>query len=1154
MKLLRIRARYWKLALSLMLALTCIAAIGQANSNVTGIVTDQTGAVVSGASISITNPATGFTSVTESESSGLYVVGGLNPANYNMKVQAKGFETFEQKGVTVNVSSTVRVDIKLTVGAESQTVIVEATGLTPQVDSNVVSTLISSEQITSIATQNRNFAALAALGLGVSSLLTDSNTPTSVAANFNISVNGLRQSHNIWLIDGGEADDRGGAGGMDIMPSQDAISEFTMMTSNYPPDYGISSGATMSLSLKSGSQKFHGTLWEFNRTPAYNAKEPISRTLTNVHYNIFGGNLGGPLYIPKVYNTKQEKTFFFVNEEWRKILSGAGTTNNATLPLSDKPVSGTDLHYVAPAFAPTTTIVVPNIGDPAFNTQLTALGLTPGQPFPNNTIPHQLFDPNAVLYLNSGIVPEPTTANDFAVANIANPIDVRDDIVRVDHRFNEKWAILGHFMHDSVEQGYGVPFLGWLSASYNTVTSTLSNPAYSSAIKLTGALNPSLLIEASMNYDGNVIDITNSALANKPTGWNASPFFDNGSKLVPGMNWGTPYNVNEQQGSAPWHNAAQDFMPRVDVSYTKGKHAMKFGFSYNRYTKNQQLFGNVMGNYNFFANKSGDAFMDMLMGISSSYNQFMSAPIRHYVNQTPSVYAMDNWHVTPRLTLQLGLRYDALPHAWERSNAVANFDEALYYAAQAPRWKEDGSMDPAGPGFQTVGGIAYYLNGMGFAGQNGFPRGLVNNDYNTLQPRIGFSEDLFGNGKTVLRGGIGTFFERMQGNDIYNTATAPPFAYNPNASNVYLSTPSKSWVTGDVAAMPFFPASIQNMPQTYKAPAVAQFSLGVQREVVPSVLWVVQYVGNLAWHQNIQRNINNFPLTTDMNIRCNAGDGSGKYPGDICPNGSAPSTLANPNQYRTYSGWQDINQQENTTNSTYNGFQTGLRVQNRWGLSGEIDYTWSHNIDLTWQDLQNVSNPWNLRYDKGSSFIDRRHIVSANYVYHLPFFRNSAGLTKSLLGGWEIAGTIVDESGTVPQNRQGPGVSISYDPIGLGGNYTNRPNVSGKVHYPKQKNKWFDTSMFSAPIPSWLGGPNLGFGNARKDAIVGPARVNFTTSLYKSFALTERAHFELRFESFNTFNHFQPNGVDSTLGHGNFGEIYSAWDPRTLELGGKFVF
>src|SRR5579872_103144 len=293
------RHRWYRLfLLPILFVVASVVGLAQANSDLTGIVTDQTGAVVPDAKIVVTDPATGFTKSTTSGATGLYDISGLNPANYNMKVTAKGFQGFAQNGIAVNVSSTSRADIKLTVGAETQTVTVEADALAVQADSNVVSTLISSEQISEIATENRNFAALAALGLGVSSALPDSNTPTSVASNFTISVNGLRQSHNIWLIDGGEADDRGGAGGMDIMPSQEAIAEFTMMTSNYPPDYGISSGATMSLSLKSGTSKYHGTLFEFNRTPAYDAKNPISRTLTNIHYNIFGGNVGGPIFIP----------------------------------------------------------------------------------------------------------------------------------------------------------------------------------------------------------------------------------------------------------------------------------------------------------------------------------------------------------------------------------------------------------------------------------------------------------------------------------------------------------------------------------------------------------------------------------------------------------------------------------------------------------------------------------------------------------------------------------------------------------------------------------------------------------------------------------------------------------------------------------------
>jgi hypothetical protein len=1180
---------YRIILLPLMFVAVCAGAFAQANSELTGIVTDQTGAVVPDAKIVLTDPGTGASKTTTSGATGLYDISGLNPANYNLKVSAKGFEAYAQTGVVVNVSTTSRVDIKLTVGSETQTVTVEADALAVQADSNVVSTLISSEQISQIATENRNFAALAALGMGVSSALPDSNTPTSVAASFSISVNGLRESHNIWLIDGGEADDRGGAGGMDIMPSQDAIAEFTMMTSNYPPDYGISSGATMSLSLKSGTQKFHGELWEFNRTPDYNAFQAIANSKTNIHYNIYGGNVGGPLFIPHVYNTNKQKTFFFWNEEWRKILSGAGTNVNNTLDNADRPVLGTDLHYVPPAFATGTVLKVPSVPATSYYAThtLAPLGLVPGAA-PGTAggfavdgsgyaiIPHQLFDNNGVLYLNSGAIPKPTnTSKDQVVANVSNPIDVRDDIVRIDHKFSDKWAILGHYMHDSVSQGYALPELGWLWASYNSITSTLSNPSNSAAIKMSGTINPNLLVEASINYDGNIINITNSANSQLPSGWQKNPLtssFAITRNSVPGLNYIGPYSVAEDTGSAPWHNAAEDYEPKVDISYTMGKHAMKYGFSYNRYTKNQQLFGDEQGYYSF-NQFSGDSFMDLAMGLSSGYSQFQAVPIRHYVNQTPSAYLMDNWHVTPRLSLQLGLRYDALPHAWERSNQVANFDPANFISSQTPIW--NGTLiSPSTPGLLSQGGASYYVNGMGLAGQNSFPRGLVNNDYNTLQPRVGFSEDLFGNGKTVLRGGFGTFYERLQGNDIYNAATNSPFANNVSISNTLFSSPGVSWNDNSnvaSAGVPVFVTSVTSLAPSYKAPAVAQFSLGVQHELKPSMIWVVQYVGNIAWHQNIEQDINDYPLSTDMAVRCDAGDSGNNFPGgDTCPAsnlsgsyappnpaGGKPVSLPNGNLYRQYQGYGEIKQQENNTNGNYNGFQTGLRVQNKWGLSGEIDYTYSHEIDLTSSDLTPVSNPFNLKYDKASGNLDRRNIVNANYIYNIPFFAKSSGLVHSLIGGWTIAGTVIDESGipgTGALNYQGPGISSSYDSIGLGGNYTNRPNVSGKVHYLKKINQWFDTTQFSDPIPAWLGGANQGFGSARRDAIVFPNRVNFTTSLYKSFAITERAHFELRGESFNTFNHQEWNNMGTGQGSSNFGVITGAEDSRNLELGGKFVF
>jgi hypothetical protein len=1161
-------ARYKLLLLPLFLILASAGAFAQQNSEISGTVTDNNGAVVPNAHLTLTSTSTGSQLSTDTNTNGVYIFPGLNVGTYDLTATASGFGTYVQKGLVVNVSQTLRADVSLTVGSVQQTVTVTANALQVQADSNVVSTLINSEQISEIATENRNFAALAALGLGVSSALPSNNTPTSVASNFTISVNGLRQSHNIWLIDGGEADDRGGAGGMDIMPSQDAIAQFETLASNYPPDYGISSGATITLALKSGTRNFHGQLWEFNRNTAYDANNYFNKQnspitpRTKLNYNIYGFNIGGPLFIPKVYNESKTRTFFFYNEEWRKLIQGSSPNSQNTLPAQDYPTAGQDLHYVYPVFADSTKnpLKVPSgVSDPAFAAKLTALGLTPGGSFPNNVIPAALFDSNALTYFGSGLVPHPTSSNGQAVTSANQPIDVRDDIIRIDHNINDKWHLLGHYMHDAVTQAYASPMLGWSGSSYNTVTSTLSNPSYSATIKLAGTITPNLLLEASFNYDGNIINIVNSSNSLIPSSWSVDKYFSNRFNSFPNMKWAYPYGTSEAPGSAPWHNAAQDYMPRVDVSFTSGRHAMKYGFSYNRYTKNQQLFGQPAGNFSY-GSLSNDSMMDMLMGLSSNYDQHQDLPIRHYVNQTPSVYINDNWRTTPNFSLQLGLRYDALPHAWERNNYIANFDPNQYLSAQVPTWKSDGSLDPNGPGFQVVNGTPFYLNGMYFAGQNGYPHGLVNNDYGTLQPRVGFSWDIGGNGKTVLRGGMGSFYERMQGNDIYNTATNPPFANDPSASNVYLSNPHTSWVTGQTAATPNFAQGLTTLARYYPAPGVTQFSLGVQREIAPSVLWVVQYVGNLAWHQNVDRQINTFPLSTPLQIRANSGDPSNNAPQDPCdktkpqsPTNCPNSSLPNANLYRTFQGYTGINQQENTTNGNYNGFQTGIRAQNWHNLSGELDYTYSHEIDITSYDLNGVSNPFNLKYDKGSGALDRRHILVGNYIYKFPFFAQASGWQKTVLGGWEVAGTAVFQSGVIIQN-QGPGLSISYDPVGLDGGYTNRPNISGHVHYPKNPTQWFTTNQFSAPVPAWAGGPNQGFGNSRKDAALGPGRTDFNTSLYKSFSIKERANFQLRFESFNTFNHTEFNNVHASYGTGNFGAISNTWDPRVLELGGIFNF
>ena len=714
-----------------------------------------------------------------------------------------------------------------------------------------------------------------------------------------------------------------------------------------------------------------------------------------------------------------------------------------------------------------------------------------------------------------------------------------------------------------------------------------SNPANSAAIKLTGEINSNVLVEASMNYDGNIINITNSPNVLTGSGWVPDTFFKNsGSNQYVGASWnGNGIGASMQTGYGAWHNAAEDYEPRVDVSVTHGKHAMKYGFSYNRYTKNQQLQANAAGVYQFGQNQTGtgaggnagDPFMSQLLGLATEYSQPQSMAIRHYVNQTPSAYVYDNWKTTSRLSLQLGLRYDALPHAWERNNAIENF-EPQQYINNPVIWSTAfaGAIDPTSPGVQTppgFGGASYYLNGMVQPGTDGVPRGIVTNDYNTWQPRVGFSYDLTGVGKTILRGGFGTFYERLQGNDTYGLSNANlPFEYTPVAGSVYFSAPTCSWEStastanpancGSPTALPIYPASLTTLATTYKAPAAAMYSLGVQHELQPSVIVVVQYVGNLGWHQNVDMDINDFPLTTANNLRSESA--AGTLLSTVYPAGN--------NQLRTYQGYGRIQQEENTTNNTYNGLQASLRLQNKWGLSGELDYTYSHTIDLSDTDLQTLNNPWNQKYDKGNGGFDRRQIFQGNYIYNLPIFNRSNGLVHSLLGGWQIAGTFVDETGAPgfeqANNTIGAGFSGVTDPVGLGGNYTNRSNRINPTHYRRKVNDWFDTyadggvsslaqDPLAPPTPGYAGGPNLGFGDAGKDAFTGPGRVDFTTSLYKNFAMTERAHFEFRAESYNTFNHAEFNQINTTWSAsqgGQYGTAVSDWGPRVLQLGSRIVF
>lgn len=1146
-------SRTLRISRSSLLLLTAIAAVAfsagvaraQSIGEVTGTVTDPSGAVVPSAQVSITSNETGNTTTITSNGAGIFDFPSLNVGQYSLAVNAPGFQEYKKNGIQVNVAQILREDVKLSVGNTSQVVTVQADALQVQSISNEVSTLITGQQISQLATNGRNITALTTLGTGVSSNLPSFNGVTAQGSDASISFNGMRPDHNDWLIDGGEVYDRGSGGKLGVMPAPDVLSEFQVLSSNYMPDYGISSGGTITMELKSGTRQFHGGLWEFNRNDDLDAGYYFfkqSKTPSpELRLNIFGGDIGGPVIIPHLYNSNRQKTFFFWSEEWRKYIQGANASVQDTVPASDFPTAGSALTYT-PFNGPAP--VVPVTADPAKLALYAADGLTPGSPFPGGTIPANLLDPNAVLFMNSNTIPKPNIGTDQFISAPKEPTYVREDTVRIDHNITDRMHLLGSYIHDQMSQTYYPPL--WSGDTYTTVGNIFANPSWAAVVKLTQTISPTLLNEVCLCVNGNTITTTPQGNFAEPSGWSAGSFFtgNNADSRLPQVAFqGGPITTTWGTNYWPWHNSYLNYQIRDDVSWTKGKHSFKFGVSYMRSDKNQQLQADTQGDYTFSnAQASGDAYINFLLGFANSYTQLQAQRTDHWINNTYSFYGQDDWHVTSRLTLNLGVRYDLLPRVYEKNNQVSNFVPANFNPADAQSPDPStGDLNPSGPGFSQPAGAPapFYLNGIGLAGVGGFPRGLVKNDWLTVQPRVGFADDVFGDGKTVLRGGFGLFYERVQGNDIYDLDTTPPFSYQPSASLVYFSSPSTSNQTGATATLPTGPASLTALDYYYPAPATAQYSLGVQRQLAPSVVMAVQYVGTAGWNQDDDVEQNDLPLS-NIDAR------------QAVATGGKNGLNGNSNLYRPFQGFSNIKQESNRTNTSYNSLQAALRMQNRHGLSLQLAYTWSHEIDYQSADLQTASDPYDLRYDRGSGTFDRRNIFNANYVYDLPFYLHTGSLLeREVIGGWEIAGVTVAESGS-PLDATYSG----SDTLGLGGNTTNRPNIVAPVTYPKKQKEWFNTASFAAPAAPWTaaGAGTTGFGDANKDAAVGPGLFNWNLALYKNIPIHEAIHLQFRAESFNTFNHTEFNAVDVGSADTNFGQVTSTYDPRVLQLGLKLLF
>lgn len=1170
-----------RLFIILLVVVAGSVALGQ-EATIVGTVTDPTGAAVPNASITVTNADTGLTRTMVTAGDGQYVTPDLHIGHYLVRARATGFKAGERKDLLLQVGDRTRVDFILEVGSAQETVTVEANPVAVQTDSGDVSSMVTAKQVSDLPTNGRTLYNLYALTPGAVSLQGDNISPTAVSGDNNVSINGGRIGQNLLLIDGGENLDRGGSQAS-VAPSLEAIDEFRMNTSNYGAEYGMTGASTITEVVKSGTKQFHASGWWFGRNDAFDARNyfnPSPAKVAELRYNLFGFNGGGPVDFWK----KEHQTFFFYNMEWRHLIQGQllnqtvppasaypDAAGDAVLPAS---YNGTTLDVAVPTSVPASILFAGCPGGVA--PSVNGVPVTPGSPFPGNTIPSCMINSNAKLLLTAGgsyggIFPQPNSGTNFIGGNNV-PTMVREEIVRVDHTFNTKFAMFGHWVSDQIAQNYGTTM--WSGDTMPSIGNTFNNPAYSAVIHTTHTISPALLNEVSFNYDGNRIHILPLGLTSAPSGFQFNRLFNgpNVDNRIPQIALTGITGAEYSSNWTPWNNAANDYQLRDDVSWTKGPHQLKFGFSWMLYKKVQSYFTTTQGQFTFDGSftkpgtcvatsgvRCGYDFADYLLGYSQQYVENALQNQGQWNNVNWGVYAQDTWRATNRLTLNYGLRWDGMPHTYEANHQSANFYPNLYNPALAPTWDSAGNIcsGPTDPGctaqspglgkspISLLNGVLFYTNGLGIGGVNGIPKGLVNNTWNNFGPRVGFAYDLTGQAKTIVRGGFGMMFDRVQGNDMYNGAINPPMNATPTLNSVSLSNPGYNVTTGKTitaANLPILPLGITGIvSEDYKLPTTYQYSAGVQQSIGKKSVLSVSYVGTQKRHLSYAQEVN-LPPYADI-------------PTLIATNNAGINQLYN------YAGYGAIRMYANGANGHYDALQTELHGQLRRDLFLQVAYTYSRAIDpnadgaVSGGDLNNITNPYvGWKYDVGPSSYDRTNVGFVNFVYDLPFSRNTGDkLLKTALGGWRLSGIVNFMSGA-PLNLGVAGTNVAS----VIQNSSNRPDLNGSITYPKTTAAWFNPAVFSVPTGT---GSDI-YGDLPFNALRGPGRQNWNLSLFKSFLISESrgSRFELRADAFNAWNHTQfhgdvnTGGISLNAGSGNFGAVTSAFDPREIQLGAKLVF
>ncbi len=1156
-----------RLQIAWVAASLCCAQLGMAQSSgsITGTVRDNSEAVVSGAQVTVANPAKGLRRTTESNSDGNYLIAALEAGTYNVTITASGFQKYQARQVVLRVGEKIRVDATLVVGKVTSEVVVEGNAAgAVETQSSEMSGTITGEQISQLELNGRNFTQLITLVPGVSNQTGQDPGIVGPAGSVSYAINGGRTEFNNWEIDGGEVLDTGSNSNLNIYPNVDAIAEVRVLTSTYGAQYGRNGGGTIEAVTKSGTNQLHGEGFEFVRNQFFNAhyyfdQSDAPKAFYNKHD--FGYTLGGPVL--------KNRLFFFWSQEFRRENIPVSFTNVFVPTAAER---AGDFSDVCPA--PGTPFVrannsptgneVQNIDCPAFQVDASDPNAFDG--FPGNNISNV---PGAIDHANADPmvknIPLPNSGH-FLNESLPQPMRWHEELFKIDDVISSRLTASLHFTHDSWRQNY--PFSpGVQSLPFPAIPGEIDGPGISVVARLSDTISPTLLNEFLFSYGSNHLHYFHTdASSARPAGMTMSGFFQNGfNGTLPSFGIGGPNrfgNISVDPSFLPWSNSNPVYSFHDNITKIAGKHNLQFGAYFAAIQKNEDAEEEPNGSLGFFGNPSfsytsgtstGNGFADLLVGDIGSYAQ----PNRNarYYNRYKVLepYLQDDWHVTRRLTLNLGLRVSLFGSYYEAKGQAYNFVPSAYNAVLAPTFDTaDGSLIFA-PGQDIT-----TMTGMVHCGTNGVHSSCMNGHLFNPAPRVGFAFDPKGDGKMAIRGGYGIFFEHANGNDA-NTESlegAPPLIIAP----VQVSIQGYTNIGGSANGAPeFFPlgggtSQLTSITTQTQWPYVQQWHLDLQRELARNTLITLAYVGSKGTHLSQQLDRNQIPATSRSQNPFPAGM---PLTDDICgsdqmPNGAAltgqallnvtvacgfAGNLANnipvldngnvdAEMLRPFAGYTSIYGIIGGANSTYNAFQVSGR-RNAGGLELTLAYTYSHSIDDSSDRFDSsFVDSYNLAANRASSSFDQRHILTVSYIYSLPFFSHASGLEKTLLGGWQISGITTMQTGE-PFSVTNGGEFFDNAGVANGvgsGSYADIV-ADPHAHIPRGNYAGVQGPLLFNPA-AYQDPTGLTFGDSGRNSLNLPRRTNFDMGVFKRFALRERITVEFRAEAFNVFNHTQWNGVD----------------------------